>query len=92
MLEAFDSIDKDHDGFLSKTELKEEYQIDNDQVDKLFKQLGKDNDEQVSYEGMLHMQVFISTIVFFFTFLAGQAGLSFKGCVNSTISIQLGVI
>ena len=52
MREAFSNIDEDQDGFVSKTELKEEYQIDNDRVDKLFKQLGKDNDEEVSYEGM----------------------------------------
>ena len=55
MREIFDKIDEDQDGFVSKTELKENSEIDNDRIDKFFQRLGKDDDETVSYEGILRM-------------------------------------
>ena len=62
MQDVFGIIDNDKDGFVSKTDLKKRYQdcyndidlsLEEDRVDALFERLGKDDEEQVSYEGML---------------------------------------
>ena len=62
MQEVFGIIDNDKDGFVSKTDLKKRYRdryddidlsLEEDRVDALFERLGKDDEEQVSYEGML---------------------------------------
>ena len=62
MQDVFGIIDNDKDGFVSKTDLKKRYRkrydgidwsLEEDRVDALFERLGKDDEEQVSYEGML---------------------------------------